>query len=223
MKLTALATKKVCKDRKYQVFCRQMYHACLARVFQPLKAGMTIPEVVKCPDGHFRQAAYGLGPYIINYPEQVWLAAIVQGWCPKWAPLLYLALALASLKPCTDVMQNLTIWMWAMHVCGIIERLNFLLIHGICTPYGLTSMFMQILWWVSAVIHHQLSELKYTAIYLQLPLCWYSIHQLLSPDLLHQVIKGTFKDHIVLWVNMYLLEEHGEARGLEIIVDIDHQ
>lgn len=83
MKLTALATKKQCKDRKYQVFCRQMYHACLARVFQPLKAGMTIPEVVKCPDGHFRRAVYGLGPYIADYPEQVWLAAIVQGWCPK--------------------------------------------------------------------------------------------------------------------------------------------
>ncbi|KAH9976656.1 hypothetical protein BGW80DRAFT_1250159 [Lactifluus volemus] len=24
-----------------------------------------------------------LGPYIADYPEQVWLAAIVQGWCPK--------------------------------------------------------------------------------------------------------------------------------------------
>jgi hypothetical protein len=49
------------------------------------------------------------------------------------------------------------------------------------------------------------------------------IHELLSPDLLHQVIKGTFKDHIVLWVNEYLLEVHGETRGLEIIADIDHR
>jgi hypothetical protein len=47
---------------------------------------MTTPEVVKCPDGHFRQAIYGIGPYIADYPEQVWLAAIVQGWCPKYAP-----------------------------------------------------------------------------------------------------------------------------------------
>ena len=49
------------------------------------------------------------------------------------------------------------------------------------------------------------------------------IHELLSPDLLHQVIKGTFKDHIVMWVNEYLLETHGEAGGLEIIADIDHR
>ena len=49
------------------------------------------------------------------------------------------------------------------------------------------------------------------------------IHELLSPDLLHQVIKGTFKDHIVMWVNEYLLEVHGEAQGLEIIADIDHR
>jgi hypothetical protein len=44
---------------------------------------MTTPEVVRCPDGHFRRAIYGLGPYIADYPEQALLACIVQGWCPK--------------------------------------------------------------------------------------------------------------------------------------------
>jgi hypothetical protein len=83
MKYTIPATKKHRKNMKYQVFCRQMYHACLARVFEPLKVGMTTPEIVRCPDGHLRRAIYGLGPYIADYPEQVWLATIVQGWCPK--------------------------------------------------------------------------------------------------------------------------------------------
>lgn len=68
---------------EFQRFRRQLYHACLARIFAPLKPGMTTPEVVRCPDGHFRRAVYGLGPYIADYPEQVWLAAIVQDWCPK--------------------------------------------------------------------------------------------------------------------------------------------
>ncbi|KAH9953256.1 hypothetical protein BJV74DRAFT_800283 [Russula compacta] len=50
-----------------------------------------------------------------------------------------------------------------------------------------------------------------------------NIHELLLPDLLHQVIKGTFKDHIVTWVNEYLHIVHGEARGNEIIDDIDRR
>lgn len=67
----------------FQRFSRQMYHACLAHIFPPLKPGMTTPEVIKCPDGHLCKAVYGLGPYIADYPEQVWLSGIVQGWCPK--------------------------------------------------------------------------------------------------------------------------------------------
>jgi hypothetical protein len=57
---------------------------CLARIFAPLKAAMTEPEVVLCPDGHFRRTIYSLGPYIADYPEQVWLAGIVYWWCPKY-------------------------------------------------------------------------------------------------------------------------------------------
>jgi hypothetical protein len=61
-----------------------MYHTCLAQVFELLKSGMTTPEVIRRPDGHFCRAIYGMGPYIADYPEQVWLTAIVQTWCPKY-------------------------------------------------------------------------------------------------------------------------------------------
>ncbi|KAF8266958.1 hypothetical protein EI94DRAFT_1731853, partial [Lactarius quietus] len=47
------------------------------------------------------------------------------------------------------------------------------------------------------------------------------IHELLSPDLLHQVIKGMFKDHLIDWVTEYLEAVHTKACAKEILADID--
>jgi hypothetical protein len=85
---------------------------------------MTTPEVVKCPDGHFRHAIYGIGPYIADYPEQVWLAAIVQGWCPKYAPnSLFILLPITTNLP--DVMHIRMTLMLKILGGGHIKRLNF--------------------------------------------------------------------------------------------------
>ena len=61
-----------------------MFHASLKEILFSLKPGITQPEVLQCPDGHFRHVIYGLGPYIADYPEQVLLTCIVQNWCPKY-------------------------------------------------------------------------------------------------------------------------------------------
>jgi hypothetical protein len=79
-----LASQHQAKCPEFQRFVRQVYHMCLARIFAPLKEAMMEPEVVLCPDGHFRRAIYSLGPYIADYPEQVWLAGTVYWWCPKY-------------------------------------------------------------------------------------------------------------------------------------------
>ena len=78
------ATKKHAHDVDFRKFRRQLYHSSLSRMLQSLKPYMTAPDVVRFPNGHFRRAIYGLGPYIADYPEQASLACIVQGWCPKY-------------------------------------------------------------------------------------------------------------------------------------------
>lgn len=141
----------------YMTFCRQMYHSCLAKIFEPLKAGMTTPELIRCPEGHWRKAIYGLGPYIADYPEQVWLAGIVQGWCPKWVAVqLYWHFSSLFLHP-TDVTPSQVTWTSRGHEGDHTRRqisLSNVLIREYC---GRITAFVQIFKWVFRLVYKRLA------------------------------------------------------------------
>ncbi|KAH6904373.1 hypothetical protein BKA70DRAFT_1193076 [Coprinopsis sp. MPI-PUGE-AT-0042] len=174
------------KKKEYQRFVRQLYHTCIARIFEPLRVGMNTPEVVRCPDGHFRRAIYSIGPVIADYPEQVWLSGIVQGWCPK-----------CDARP--DNLDN-----------PDARRRS-----RAKTDAAIQSFDPSILWTTHGIRD---DIVLFTDGFPRA-----DIHELMAPDLLHQVIKGTFKDHLVTWVMEYIEHVHGEAAALEIIADIDHR
>ena len=46
-----------------------------------------------------------------------------------------------------------------------------------------------------------------------------NIHEMLSPDILHQLIKGPFQDHLVLWAKDYIISEHGVSQGNKILIN----
>jgi len=178
-------------DRRYddsaafRKFKRQLYHASIAAVLQPLHSGLTGPVVRRCPDGHFRRVIYDLIAFIADYPEQVMLAGIVQGWCPK----------------CTAHPDNLDV--------NVMRRTPTL-------TDGLVQVFDCKKLWKEYGIDNNV--IPFTANFPR-----GDIYEMISPDLLHQLIKGTFKDHLVTWICEYLVIQYGERQAGIILDDIDQR
>jgi hypothetical protein len=67
---------------RFRKFRRQLFHSAMTVINERFGTAFETPEVTKCSDGLWRQAIYSLAVYLADYPEQVLLASIVQGWCP---------------------------------------------------------------------------------------------------------------------------------------------
>ncbi|KAK7054546.1 hypothetical protein VNI00_003744 [Paramarasmius palmivorus] len=172
---------------EFRRFRRLLFHESLRMVFEYLRPFMTKPDIVRLPDGYYRRVVYSLGPYIGDYPEQVLLACIVQGWCSR----------------CTARHDDLD------GGGGPCSHKHTKLVEQV-----MPSATRQ--WDEYGII----SGIKpFTASFPRA-----DIHASIAPDILHQLIKGTFKDHLVTWVQEYLeMYSASKADAARIMADIDRR
>ncbi|TBU40371.1 hypothetical protein BD309DRAFT_993112 [Dichomitus squalens] len=180
------ADREEADTEAFRIFKKKLYHTSLVHLLEPLRAGMTAPHILRCPDGHFRRAIFDIGPFIADYPEQVYLSGIVSGWCPK----------------CRAFPEDLS------HEGPPRFREHTEMLHE--------TFDDNILWDVFGLIR----DVKLFTYYFPRA----DIHDLLSPDILHQLVKGTFKDHVVSWVEDYIkLTAESEREASRILDDIDRR
>ncbi|KAK2467393.1 hypothetical protein APHAL10511_000628 [Amanita phalloides] len=70
-------------SKEFRQFHRKFFHVSLSHILETLREGMASAVVMHYADGYYQRMIYGLGLYIVDYPEQVLLACVVQDWCPK--------------------------------------------------------------------------------------------------------------------------------------------
>ncbi|KAN0081518.1 hypothetical protein V8E55_009142 [Tylopilus felleus] len=177
------ATRKEDNDAEFHTFKKKLYHASIAAILRPIKAAMTTPVVRRCPDGHLRRVIFDLAAFIMDYPEQVMLAGIIQGWCPK----------------CTASPNDLD-GPGGRRTQGLHDLLSAMFTsESLWCEYGVDA-----------------DVVLFTNDFPRA-----DIHAIISLDLLHQMIKGTFKDHLVAWTCQWIEAEYDPARAKEILDDID--
>ncbi|KAF9044507.1 hypothetical protein BDZ89DRAFT_1099714 [Hymenopellis radicata] len=181
------ADRKYDNDVDFRNFKRRLFHNSIAAILRPLKPAMTTPVVKQCPDGHYRRVIYDLASYIADYPEQVLLAGVVSGWCPR----------------CTAPSNDLY---------GAADPRSHEYTDRLVDEYGGDGTIL----WDNYGIDESVVPFTY-----HFPRA--DIHEMLTSDLLHQIIKGTFKDHLVDWVSEYFEKTETPARAKAIMDDIDRR
>ncbi|KAI0357042.1 hypothetical protein OH77DRAFT_1531956 [Trametes cingulata] len=153
------AARRFANTEEFRIFKKQLYHAALRQILEPLRHGMTTPEV--------------------------YVSGVVQGWCPK-----------CRARP--DELEKIGAPRFRAHTECLYET------------FEISTL------WDTFGVNGDVRPFTY-----DYPRA--DVHELLSPDILHQVIKGTFKDHLN-WVEEYVyLMADSDAAAKEVMDDIDRR
>ena len=154
------------------------------------------------------------------------MSSTVQGWCPRYVLTMLVIRCCPEahyfprcLAPANDL-DNPTFQnnpRTLEHTQAILENLE---LGQIWDAYGLVGDIV--------VSDAPLSSKKYNMlIHQEQPFTegfpQANVHELLSPDILHQLIKGVFKDHLVTWIEEWIFANHTKNKAREILDDIDRR
>ncbi|KAJ3487506.1 hypothetical protein NLI96_g3483 [Meripilus lineatus] len=173
-----------CYNDKSRLFARyQTFHTCMRALLKSLKDAGRDGVLMTCADSQIRRVWPILAAYIADYPEQCLVACCMENRCPIG-----------------DVVPQ--------------ERGA----HGLCVHRELREM-LELLraHRDSTLTQDQKSRFNalglravYNPFWEDLPHA--DIFQCFTPDLLHQLHKGVFKDHLVKWCTSIIGEEEVDAR-----------
>lgn len=209
---------------QFRRFRRQLHHTSFAKIYETTKPGMSKPIVRRCPDKHYRRTITDFASEICDYPDQVLTTSVVQGWCPKWVYFLSYCYACSDIELIRSPSRC-----FSDH--GDLDQVSLLrrvqLVEAYVKAHSLKKLWDEYGILGDIVVRRHRDE--FTIIYLNLPQPFTNdfpradIYRMITPDLLHQVIKGAFKDHLVTWVCVYLEMTHGVARSQKVLDEMDRR
>ena len=170
-------------EKKKQIMRYQTFHTCMKTILSPLSSAGRDGVPMACADNKTRRVWPILAAYVADYPEQCLVACCMENRCPIGKIPPNLR---GSHEPCQHRTREETLDLLKRHEQGKLDG-NF------AEQFACLGI---------RPVHRPFwSDLPHA-----------NIFQMFTPDLLHQLHKGVFKDHLVKWCTALVGEEEIDTR-----------
>ncbi|KAJ7246428.1 hypothetical protein C8J57DRAFT_1081604 [Mycena rebaudengoi] len=174
-------------DKSRQAVRYRTFHYCMSVITKALVSAGTDGIDMTCSDGEVRWMWPILAAYVADYPEQCSVANCMENRCPicKVSPK-----SRGSHEPAAHREYEETLELLREHAAGYTNPATAARSKATYEEIGLRPVYAP--FW--AALPHS------------------NIFQAFTPDLLHQLHKGVFKDHLVKWCTKIVTEKEIDSR-----------
>jgi hypothetical protein len=176
------------KDRSHQL--QQLFHRCMEVILYPLAEAGRQGINMRCADSHVRHIFPIIAAYVADHPEQCLVACCKENRCPKCRALVEeMGHPLPSVPKSRTHGHSLCLMSCVCRGNASSEQM---------ADFEASGMRAQLPFW------HNLYPPEISKIH--------GIHAAITPDILHQLLKGVFKDHLVDWCQSLMTDKEVDAR-----------